>query len=445
MARANRFQLFLFLILLTGFGVGLVHLFALRFQGGDIYPPYCSYRADPLGTQALYESLDRLEEVSCSRNLKPLKGLDRGEGKTLWILGVNPRDLLYEEVNALRALEGFMSTGGRLVVSLLPLQGEKPSLLRDRPEEKPNEKKNEDEKDNMGVEDPEKDTDDEKTNDEDLKEEERRRKLRRLMRRAYDVKPSSVSLRERWGFSYQTGSIEDLGPAPEQGTEVHLQSPETRLHPMLSWHSTLTFTDLKDDWRAIYSREDQPVLIERPFGKGTLVLMGDSFLLSNQAMRDERRPDLISWLVGQAKQILFEETYHGIMERPNMATLARRYGLQGVEAGLLVLACLFLWHQLSPFLPKLDDEARLLQKRTAQGRDQASGLVHLLKRSIPASQLISICFQEWKKSLPQGNSSIQEDVKRVERLVQEAMARSSKERDPISTYRKIATALKERK
>ena len=46
--------------LIVVFGAGVIRLFQLRFEAGDVYPPYSSYRADPLGTRALYQSLENL-------------------------------------------------------------------------------------------------------------------------------------------------------------------------------------------------------------------------------------------------------------------------------------------------------------------------------------------------------------------------------------------------
>ena len=43
------------ILLVLALGYGLLHLFALRFAQGDVYPPYSSLRSDPLGKKALYE------------------------------------------------------------------------------------------------------------------------------------------------------------------------------------------------------------------------------------------------------------------------------------------------------------------------------------------------------------------------------------------------------
>ncbi len=52
-------------VLLLGglFVTGLIQLILLRFESGDVYPPYSSLRADPLGCKALYESLGRVADL----------------------------------------------------------------------------------------------------------------------------------------------------------------------------------------------------------------------------------------------------------------------------------------------------------------------------------------------------------------------------------------------
>ena len=47
------FPLFLLLGCTAVFVFGLVRLFELRFEVGDVYPAYSSLRSDPLGAMAL--------------------------------------------------------------------------------------------------------------------------------------------------------------------------------------------------------------------------------------------------------------------------------------------------------------------------------------------------------------------------------------------------------
>ena len=64
----KRFAVVLLLLILAGFGYGLNRLFSLRFESGDIYPAYSSFRTDPLGT--LFSLRIRL---SASRVSPPLR------------------------------------------------------------------------------------------------------------------------------------------------------------------------------------------------------------------------------------------------------------------------------------------------------------------------------------------------------------------------------------
>ena len=60
------------ILALLGFGWGLWQLFTIRFETGDVYPPYSSLRADPLGTKALHDSLNSLNALRVGRNFRPL-------------------------------------------------------------------------------------------------------------------------------------------------------------------------------------------------------------------------------------------------------------------------------------------------------------------------------------------------------------------------------------
>jgi len=66
--------------LIAVFLIGVVNLFLLRFEAGDVYPPYSSLRSDPLGTRALYESLENLDNITAKRNYLPMSKIKSGRG-----------------------------------------------------------------------------------------------------------------------------------------------------------------------------------------------------------------------------------------------------------------------------------------------------------------------------------------------------------------------------
>jgi hypothetical protein len=362
----------------AAFVVALGHLFQLRFESGEMYPPYSSFRADPLGCRAFYESLDGLTVVS--RNLDPLPALDQPRGQTLCIFGVTPRQLVVSPVEA-RDLDAFVRGGGRLVMTFLASTWA-PEPTTNAP---PNELK----------------------------------KKKAKQRFVGD-------LAENWGVHFKLVPLpkDDDEPARAFACQTSLKLPRS-----ISWHSTLVFTNLNAAWKTIYSRERNPVMIERPLGNGTLVFAADTYFVSNEALLRERRATLLSWLIGPAKQVIFDETHLGVAEEPGVATLLRKYRLHGLLAALLALAALFVWRQSVPFVPATDEHSDI---NHVAGRTAAAGFVNLLRRSIPANKLLAVCVAEWEKSFPR-NSRLP------------AARELAQGHDPVVGYHNVRQLLSERK
>jgi len=327
----------------------LAHLFALRFQGGEMFPPYSTFRADPLGCRAFYESLEALGKLSVSRNLDPMPALDPPRGRTLCVFGVRPSQLVVSPAEA-RELEGFVRGGGRLVITFMPTPWA-PSTTTNQPPKKTDAAKKKKEHRFLG------------------------------------------DLAGNWGVRFRFVPLPDEN---KPGRATACQSlPD--LPDSISWHSTLVFTNLHPAWNVIYCRDHHPVLMERPLGNGTLVLAADTYLVSNEALLRERHPSLLCWLIGPAQQVIFDETHLGVTEQPGVAALLRKYRLHGLLAALLAFAALFVWRRFTPLVPVADETAAMDH---VAGRTAASGFVNLLRRSIPADQLLAVCVAEWEKSFP---------------------------------------------
>jgi hypothetical protein len=186
------------------------------------------------------------------------------------------------------------------------------------------------------------------------------------------------------------------------------------------------------------SRGNYPAIIERAFGKGTIVLCADSYLVSNEAMRRDRHPELLAKLLGSNRTVVFDETHLGVAEDPGVMTLARKYGLHGLLAGLILLAALYVWQNAVGFVPPYE----VVADAPAAGKDSAAGFVNLLRRSIPASRVLTVCVEEWKKSKPRRTVK---NLDRIEAIVQSQEALPGPQRDPVGNYRTITQILKERK
>ena len=431
------------IVLLIGFAAGVVQLFKLRFERGDVYPAYSSLRADPLGTKAFYESLDALPGISVDRFYQMSHKLPPGAGRTLLFLGTAPGALgLVPEAEA-KDLESFMAKGGRIVISLPPANV-KPWFEQRR--EKREQKKKQ------------------KTKEPGKPGEKDASKPARKRRASEEGDFKMVSLAERWGVKFDYHPLPRTSEGDYESVIVNRRDGQ-QLPALLVWHTALWFDQLGKDWRVIYARDDslrgirhtqtppdsesliprgEPVLIERPFGNGSLVLSADSYFLSNEAMRKERHPQLLAWLVGASGTVIFDETHLGVEDDPALASLIRKYRLHGVVAGLVILAGLFVWKNSVSFVPPHEESAADGGEVVA-GKDSAAGFVNLVRRGIPARDLLGVCLAEWKKSCAGGRVGLADKVARLETLVQEESSRPARERNPVAAYQRMSRILAERK
>ena len=145
------------------------------------------------------------------------------------------------------------------------------------------------------------------------------------------------------------------------------------------------------EWRRLGGRE----AIERGFGAGSIVLIADSYPLSNQGLRDARDAQFISTLLGPARRIVFDENHFGVVETGSVTKLIRKYRLQRAIAVLAVLAALFLWRSASSFLPPRETSL----SDAVTGRDSTEGMTALLRRGVPEKELLDVCYAEWAKSV----------------------------------------------
>lgn len=393
------FPLFILLGCAAAFALGIAYLFDLRFEAGDVYPPYSSLRADPLGTMALYEGLERIPGVEVSRDFSTSDEMPK-EPQTLYLhLGGDPFELEDLPNDVYQNVENYMTRGGRLVIALYPqtedfwsYEGANSAANKKMTKSKTDKK-----------------DEDSNTND-------------------YHWTP----LQHKWGFHTGFEKLESDGDSYTPATvynQTDLALPDT-----LQWHSGIIFTNLAHEWRVIYARSGNPVVIERLFGKGSVVIASDSYLLSNEAMLKDRHADLLAWLVGSAKNVVFDEAHFGIVNSPGVAALMRKYRLQGLAAGLILLAGLFVWKHSFSLVPPLADER---VDRFIAGKDSAAGFANLLRRSIAPRELLATCFGEWKKSITRNGKQFTARFQRAEAV----FAVENASHGPVETYKKITESL----
>ena len=404
-----KIKIFLFLIVLTSFVAGLAQLFILRFEAGDIYPPYSSLRADPLGAKAFYESLANLKGIEVYRNYEQEDKIDNVHKSTLFYFGMESNHLHYLPENDVKMLESIAAGGGRIVLCFLPQ-----SVIAPVHEEK--------EKDNDTKKD------DKKEADKSIKPEKE------------DSMFKLVELTSRWQFD---NGVQQSSPAINQAHPS--PSYSSTLPQNISWHSLNYFTINGNEWISVYEVSGHPVIIERKFGRGSLVLATDSYFLSNEAMAKERHPELLAWICGSNKRIVFDETHLGINENKGIVSLFRKYNLQDLFIAILVLGILFVWRNAFSLVPAKPDQENRKDDEMAEGRDYLSGFVGILRRNVSPVALLSICLEEWEKTIRHGRKRQEGKTEKIKSLIQEQQDHRPKEQKIIATYNAISKILAERK
>lgn len=382
----------LLVVLAAAFALGVGRLFHLRFETGDMYPPYSSLRADPLGAMALYEALGRLPGVTARRDFSADNRLPPGRGTTYLQLGGATRDWRELPKDLVRDLETFLADGGRLVVALEPetvAPGDRwlPPWERDQREEKksaPPPKSERGDGKKSGQEPAEKGRQPGRRERADRQE----RRERALM--------DLVDVRQRWGFGFGFVALPQSDRGDGYAPVVVSNRTTLPLPASLDWHSGTVLTNLDRAWQVVYERRGRhAVLAERRVGRGTFVLVTDSFPASNEALRGARQTAFLAWLVGPAREVVFDESHFGLVEQAGIAALGRKYRVHALFASLLALAALFLWKNSTSLLPA---PARRDAPDVVPGRDARAGFVSLLRRSIPARGILAVCVAEWQRS-----------------------------------------------
>ncbi len=461
------------------FGYGALHLYLLRFTAGDVYPPYSSFRADPVGTRALYESLKELDGVSVKRHAQPfssdsVRNTVGNLASTWLVLGTDAHDPDHAPPDIVTGVEQVMQHGGRVVIAFSPTgkdlrkefekweereermqrmrerrrgkddkadEGDEPekganneaSPNADRSEESQATSKDDQPTESVDAkksESPDKSPEDDETNEDDEK------------RNDYeDMFGPTVDIEKHWGVRLEFDPVQVDAEDKIAKQDAKLVADDN-LPKNVTWHTATSFDTLSDEWQVLYERDDKPVVIERPFGAGTLVFASDTYFLSNEALRDERHPRLLSWMVGDNDLIVFEESHLGVAHVPGVMTLIRGYGLYGVFWGLIGLAVLYLWKNAVPFVPPYRDEAPS-DARHAAGRDSAAGFANLIRRSVAPRKLLQTCIAQYRNSLGARQRDLAEPIRQMESIAAQEDLKPANERNPVSAYRAMCRVLKE--
>lgn len=384
---------------------GVLVLFRLRLGQGDSFPVYSSLRADPLGTRALHDGLDLLPEFHVERHLKVLESLPLLPPRTIVLAGLDTRRWHRFRERDFEALDAAVRAGSRLVITMRAESASDdadPSNARkgtdwDDPEEDAPEPNRDPAPSKEKAEKP--------SADPGKSDQPEKRPSRPRARYVDPQGRWGIELKERWLFDRDAGAV-----------RAALASPA--LPESIAWRSDLHFApNSAAPWRTLYTRANEPVLVERGHGLGSIVLAADSYFLSNECLQRERSTELLAWVIGPHRHVVFDEYHLGVIETPGIAALARRYGLGGAFVTFLLLAALFVWQRTAIFVPPTAELPEL-----ALNYHPAAGLESLLRRAVKADELAAVCTAEWKRTAKEN------DVRRVEAAIAAEPGRTSVER-----------------
>jgi hypothetical protein len=371
-------------LLLLFFVGGVTHLFVLRFESGDVYPAYSSLRSDPLGTRALYESLENIDSLSVSRNYHLLKSVTYEPHTTFFYLATSADGFNWVPKELIDAFDRLTQSGGRLVLTFLPVT---------------------------------------------------KNFERKADKSSVKNKDLQVQIKEHWGIA---AAFKDILPVKEEKhLAVEARATREDLPPVISWHTNLYFDLFDGAWHTLYSYEGRPLIVERPFGKGSILVCADTYFVSNEALWSERHPRLLVWLIGGHSNIIFDEAHFGIYKQPSVAQLIRRYRFHWFFAALAVLALLFVWKSAAYFVPPAADDAPDGADVVSE-KDYIQGLIALLRRNIAGNQILQVCAKEWVQTFKKSKRIRSVTLERVRALEGSRTADSKKGKEPVNGYREIS-------
>jgi uncharacterized protein DUF4350 len=351
--------------------------FRWRLEAGDTFPEYSTYRADPKGLKAFYESLLATDLVHVSRRMQSSKILPSGENQVLVLAGIQADQPTVSDEDS-RLFDHWLATGGRLILALRP-ENNQPGRIQAAPPE------NQDETDHPPI-------------------------------------ISWRSLIRRWGVE----------AVPLSG--MHSATAGSTLFGKISrWLGRDSFDRLTSGWKVIAVQDGKNVMVERAFAHGSLVLLADSYPLSNEALATNRNTGFLLWLMDNRSGALFDETHLGLSERPGIMTLAQRYGLQGTVISIVAVLLLFIWKCQYTLVPR----TRIAQDGLAvSGCSSDQAFLNLLRRNVSQKELTNVCLRTWLKTARLTPAQLAR--------LQEFRADSGEKESVVERYNRITTLLNEK-
>ncbi|CAN5829184.1 hypothetical protein BH11VER1_BH11VER1_04290 [soil metagenome] len=449
MRRSPAFNLALLIVVFFATGWIFMSLIKERFSSGEIYPPYSSLRTDPLGAKAIYEALDNAGTWECERNYKDIEKLVGGGDRTLMLLHVPASFFSGATGSDARFISGYAAAGGRVVITIDGQSNtwdrimDQAELRREENRIRKIEKKKQSEK----KEDPKTSKKDQAKKDKAEGDEEEQKPFDEFL--GIFIKPRDFVMTPKGSYPLKpTGElplvVADL-PEWYSKTALVFEKPKEPVSDEVSKADESAKKAeikkppavkpgrpaVKDQWKVLATLNQDVMIAERRFGQGSIVVVTDSYFASNEALLKEPAPVFLSWLVGNRRHVIFDETHLGTEESPGIMTLALRYHLQGFFFAGLVLFALYVWQSSTSLVPPDDNLERA--SNHVSGHGTTAGLISLLRRGISLTQVLRKGFETFEK----GNSGTSVAMQKKIELAREFLPSPDKKRLPAGAAAEI--------
>ena len=403
----------------------LAMVYTMVNRGNDV-PPGSSLKVDPEGTRLLYESLTSIPELRVERNSLRYSQVETDPNSVWLMLGCSGRWETFPspfpfavDKDDTTWLTEYVENGGRLVLTFFddPANNEgRTSAILQASVPKPGPGVLPTPATGPGTPTP----------------------------KATPVGPipmflsseASPAFFQKWGV--------DIGWAPvaSDGQDHYvpvLAKPTDGELPPLRWMGGHYFTALTPEWTTVYKSYGRAVIVERPLGKGSIVLAGDTSFLMNQALHEKPNGKILNWLIDDRSQVVFDETHLGIKSKTGVMALVMRYRLHWFGFALVVVALLYAWRASMPLTPHRDPYSS--EDYTNDGTAGSDGMDGLLARHLPAKELIKTCVTEWELTEAKKRPNDEELTRRLE-LIQSDEEIPLNHSLIVEAYRRICSYLK---
>jgi hypothetical protein len=442
--RPNRLPWILSLVAFVLFAAVVAGVVRHRLRAGDIFPPYSTLRADPLGYGVLHAVLERDERRVVVRHISPEDQLRAQAGDVVVMAGVDGGWRF--ELTDWTPVDRLAAGGAHVVLLAYPEYDYRARMEQRRA-------------DGLAARA-------ERLERERAERESRRAAERERLRKARGggtgpaepegggsgvPDPSGERAKEEgkpvtfagspWkvDFSVAEKPAGEEEPPRIRGASRAAGAPEALSGTVQVSGALRVLPGEGQAWQVLYELDGEPVAVTLQRGRGRVTLFSDSFVLSNEALAAHRPVELMAHLFGDARRVVFSEHHLGVVDNRTLADLARSYGLGPAMLSAVVALGLMFWRQGSRLLQPAAEGASVAAPQVSG----AAALSPLLARAATPAELPTRLLD----TAASAGGSARLDPGRVEQL-RRILADAAWEKPrpgPVELYLRMARALKKRR